>query len=106
MASMAQPSGIKQGYSVLRYFSNTMRSSPVAGNPTGSFLMDDEFLPDFEKQELDYQVKLESTISVNKKPDDMLKHGEEHGGILYKYDLPVVNQPINFRSQQLALLNE
>ena len=97
---------MKHGYSALRHFSNTLRPSPVAGNPTGSFLMDDEFLPDFEKQELDYQVKLESTISVSKKPDDMLKHGEEHGGILYKYDLPVVNQPINFRSQQVALLNE
>ena len=68
--------------------------------------MDDEFLPEFEKKELEHQVKLESTLTVNKKPDDMLKHGEEHGGILYKYDLPIVNQPISFRSQQLALLNE
>ena len=61
--------------------------------------MDDEFLPEFEKKELEHQVKLESTLTVNKKPDDMLKHGEEHGGILYKYDLPIVNQPITFRSQ-------
>ena len=75
-----------------------MRPSPVAGNPTGSFLMDDEFLPEFEKKEIEYQQKLESTLTVNKKPDDMLKHDEEHGGVLYKYDLPVVNQPINFRS--------
>jgi hypothetical protein len=29
----------------------------------------------------------------------MLKHGEEIGGILYKYDLPVENTPIVFKSQ-------
>ena len=49
---------------------------------------------------------MESTIQVHKKPDDMLRHGEEHGGVLYKYDLPVVNTPITFRSQQLATLTE
>ncbi len=77
----------------------------MAGTP-GSFLNDDEFLPEMEKKELEYQQKMESTISMNKKPDDMLRHQEEVGGIIYKYDLPVVNQPISFRSQQLALLNE
>lgn len=35
---------------------------------------------------------------VNKKPDDMLKHNIEYGGILYKYDLPIENQPIMFKS--------
>lgn len=46
----------------------------MAGGTTGSFLMDDEFLPDLEKKELEYQQKMESTITMNKKPDDMLKH--------------------------------
>ena len=43
---------------------------------------------------------------MTKKPDSMLRHGEELGGVVYKYDLPVVNQPIVFRSQQLALRDE
>jgi hypothetical protein len=34
---------------------------------------------------------MESTILVNKKPDDMLRHNEDIGGMLYKYDLPVEN---------------
>jgi len=42
--------------------------------------------------------KLESTLSVFKRPDDMLRHLEEVGGILYKYDLPVENTPIVFKS--------
>ena len=71
-----------------------MRSSPLAG----SALNDDEFLPDFEKKEIAHQERMESTISVQKKPDNMLKHGEEFGGIVYKYDLPIVNTPISFRS--------
>lgn len=57
----------------------------------GSVINDDEFLPEFEKKELDHIERMESTLSVHKKPDDMLKHGEEYGGIIYKYDLPVVN---------------
>jgi len=34
---------------------------------------------------------MESKIIVAKKPDDMLKHNEDVGGMLYKYDLPVEN---------------
>lgn len=33
-----------------------------------------------------------------KKSDDMLKHNVEHAGILYKYDLPIENRPIIFKS--------
>lgn len=39
---------------------------------------------------------------MNKKPDDMLKHNIEHGGILYKYDLPIENQPISFKSMLIV----
>lgn len=67
---------------------------------------DDDFLPDMEKKELDHQRKMESSISVTKKPDDMLRHNEDFGGILYKYDLPIVNKPITFRSQALAIKEE
>lgn len=43
--------------------------------------------------------KLESTLTVSKKPDSLLKHGQEFGGVLFKYDLPVENSPIVFKSQ-------
>jgi hypothetical protein len=75
----------------IRHFSTSggyLRSSPLTG---GSMLNDDEFLPDLEKRELDHQQRMESILNVQKKPDNMLRHGEEHGGVLYKYDLPVVN---------------
>lgn len=62
-------------------------------------MLDDEFLPDLEKKEIEHQQKLESSLTVDKKPDNMLKHLEEHGGILYKYDLPVENRPVVFKSQ-------
>ena len=51
---------------------------------------------------MEHQKKLESSLTVSKKPDDMLKHNEEFGGILYKYDLPVENRPIIFRSQLIV----
>jgi len=71
-----------------------MRNTVAQAPGSGSFLMDDEFLPELEKKEIEHQQKMESSISVKKKPDDMLRHGEERGGVIYKYDLPVVNQPI------------
>lgn len=62
-------------------------------------MKDDEFLPDVESKEIEHQIKMDSTIVVTKKPDDMLRHNEENGGTLYKYDLPVENKPIEFKSQ-------
>lgn len=35
---------------------------------------------------------------VTKKPDDMLKHNVDHGGMLFKYDLPIVNLPFELKS--------
>ena len=60
---------------------------------------DDEFLPDLEEKEIAHSQKIESTMIVTKKPDSMLKHNEEHGGVIYKYDLPIENKPITFKSQ-------
>ena len=36
----------------------------------------------------------------------MLRHGEELGGVIYNYDLPVVNTPIIFKSLALAIRDE
>ena len=67
---------------------------------------DEEFLPDKEEKEIDLQVEQESTISLNIGMEDMLKHQEETGGMLYKYDLPVENQAIVFKSKQALALME
>lgn len=63
-----------------------MKASPNAG-----FINDDDFLPEFEQKEIEHQMKVESSLEVRKPPDENLKHLEEHGGILYKYDLPIEN---------------
>ena len=42
---------------------------------------------------------LDSTLIVPKKADEDLKHLVDHGGVLYKYDLPVENRPVTFKSQ-------
>lgn len=37
----------------------------------------------------------------------MLRHNADFNGVLYKYDLPIVNEPIIFRNQSsLQLLEE
>lgn len=39
-------------------------------------------------------------------PDSMLKHNIDHGGMLYKYDLPIENQPIIFQSMLVPIADE
>ena len=80
-------------------FSNMMRGS----SGLGGLLQDDEFLPDFEQKEIDHKRKLESQIVVTKKPDSMLRHGEDVGGVPYKYDLPMENKAIEFKSQLIVV---
>ena len=67
---------------------------------------DEEFLPDREEKEIDLQVEQEATISLNIGMEDMLKHREDAGGMLYKYDLPVENKPIVFKSKEALALVE
>lgn len=68
---------------------------------------DEEFLPDKEEAEIKHQVKQDATISLSISVDDILKHNEEVGGTIFKYDLPVINSPIVFKSKQaLALVDE
>lgn len=43
---------------------------------------------------------------VERKKESELKHNEDHGGILYKYDLPVENRPLQFKSQLIAIDKE
>ena len=43
--------------------------------------------------------ELASSLTIARKSDDMLKHNEDVGGTLFKYDLPVENLPIAFKSE-------
>ena len=58
------------------------------------------FIPGHEEKKIQHAVKQDASIQV--KPTSQageLLHNTELGGILYKYDLPVVNTPIIFKSQ-------
>ena len=82
---------------------NTGMSSEFGQGVVG----DEEFLPDKEEAEISHQVKVDASISLNLRADDILKHNEEVAGKIYKYDLPVTNEAIVFKSRQaLALVEE
>ena len=68
-------------------------------------LNDDEFLPDKEQAEIDAQTKEESTISLDIGGTDALRE-KDVGGTVFKYDLPVENTAITFKSQQALALKE
>lgn len=42
-------------------------------------------------------------MSLQQRPDSLLRHNTDFNGILFKYDLPTLNQAIVFRSAQNAL---
>lgn len=55
----------------------------------------------------EHELKMESTITLDQRVDDMLRHNSDFNGILYKYDLPTVNTAIIFRNQNhLVLIDE
>lgn len=74
-------------------------SSSLKSSIRGEFGQDftDDFLPEREEAEIEHQMKLESQITLTKRPDDMLRHNEEYSGVVYKYDLPTINTAITFR---------
>ena len=44
-------------------------------------------------------------VKLERKGEDELLHGED-GGMIYKYDLPVVNQPIEFHNKLIVVDEE
>lgn len=74
-------------------------NSGIAGEFGQQDLNDDEFLPEKEQAEIEHQTTQESTISLDMRATDMLKHNEDVGGTIFKYDLPVVNASITFKSK-------
>ena len=66
----------------------------------------EEFLPDREAKEMEHMLKMESTITLSQRPDDLLRHNTEYNGLLYKYDLPTQNLPIVFRNKNSLVTQE
>lgn len=58
----------------------------------------DKYMPDLEEQYIEQRIKDESTVSIRMKSDDQIRAGEEVSGKMYKYDLPVENEAITFKS--------
>lgn len=52
-----------------------------------------EFDPEFEETKIEFSKFARSVKRVERKDETDLLHGEE-GGMIYKYDLPVVNLPM------------
>jgi len=67
---------------------------------------DDEFLPDKELADIDAANMEDSTITLDSRAAYLIKHNEDVGGMIFKYDLPVENAGITFKSQQALALKE
>lgn len=67
---------------------------------------DEEFLPEQEDREIQHNIKISSSLTITKRPDDMLKHNEEVGGKIYKYDLPVQNEALVFINEKSLIIQE
>lgn len=59
---------------------------------------DDEFLPDREELEMRIREEMDASLTIATRADSQLKHNEEVGGVIFKYDLPTANTPISFKN--------
>lgn len=48
---------------------------------------------------------IQSIKHIQRLEESELRHGEE-GGRIYKYDLPVINEPIEFRNKSLMVVDQ
>ena len=51
-------------------------------------------------------LKMESTITLSQRPNDLLRHNTEYNGLLYKYDLPTQNTAIILRNKNSMVASE
>ena len=65
---------------------------------------EEEFLPDQEEKEIEMLIKDESSLSINLGDEDAIRQNQEIGGKMYKYDLPLENEAITFKSQSALML--
>ena len=58
--------------------------------------------PEKEEDEMKFDTMVRSISHIERKDEADLLHGED-GGMIYKYDLPVVNQPITFHDKLVVV---
>ena len=61
---------------------------------------------EFAKHIIDLEVERDVKLKINYMKGMDLVHNEDVNGILYKYDLPIVNTPIQFRNQLMVIDEE
>lgn len=66
----------------------------------------DEFDPDREETELNLLIKQDATLNIYSRTDNFLKHNSDFNGILYKYDLPIVNTKVVFRNNSALMVQD
>jgi len=49
-----------------------------------------------------FEMMVKSITHIDRKDESDLLHGDE-GGTIYKYDLPVLNQPIEFHNKLMVI---
>lgn len=77
-------------------------------SPAGSDLLEKEevvYDPDREEKEMKFDQMVKSISRIERKEESELLHGED-GGTIYKYDLPVLNQPIVFHNKLMVIDQE
>ena len=79
-----------------RQFSNKIKAA--IAKQFGQDIGDEEFLPEKDEAEMSHAIKMETTMFLDRKLKNNELQTHELGGKLYKYELPVVNERIMFRS--------
>jgi hypothetical protein len=80
-----------------------------AGNPirgaVNELIDKNMFDPDFQDNYYKFNKKMMSVKKIERKEEDELLHGED-AGMIFKYDLPVVNLPIKYKNEMVLLEGE
>ena len=60
------------------------------------------FDPEFQESFFQFEKKQSALKKIKRQEEDELIHGED-GGMVYKYDLPILNMPIKFHDKLMTL---
>ena len=61
-----------------------------------------DYNPEEEAREMEFTQIIASSKTIDRQEETSLKHGEE-GGMIYKYDLQIVNEPILFHNKLMKI---
>lgn len=64
-----------------------------------------DYDPEYDEREIMFNKMVASIQPIERKDETELLHGEE-GGMIYKYDLPIINQPIVFHNKLVVVDQE